>query len=889
MPIPEKSYEKCKSEEALTEKQDSGVALPTMGAISEKSYEKRKSEEGRTEKQDSGVALGAIPEKSYEKRKSEEAHIEKQDSGVALLKMKSKLCKTTKDNSEGSQIGKIIKVQTKTLKEVVIEEEIKEENHQVENLLAYNDDSSSIRSEISVNAAFTSEALANASFLFSCRPKKPCQKLKTLSRVDKERLSLITMKNYKDPVVILEPPRHSSDSHSLEQDVIKQAVESSLVPSTEKKTDRQDLSSSKNTKEECLSVGTLNETADQKSKMEHFVSKESASVTTTADTPDNQAITVPLSKENFFSQEDCSNSKSVPTRSQSVDNESAKEQLVPRDSLAEILDGSPTSTHSKRYDAITPYKTLSPHERFKKALKRFEKSSHGDEENMKSNLEKNKSSKNSLERLEKISHCDEVEQKMNTNQEKNKSSERKNSFVFSRVTEWNGQLRRNMPRSLRNTRRMTTGEDVIAPRKPTLINPFFRKSESALDYYNHNGGSYDDGEADTSFEEKVKLEQEQDKEKEGSDEEEDKGRDSDNDQTISVTAKDATLRSSTITDLYNIYTPETTVEKNSISESPNSTEILPECNSQDLDLKNWPDDETDELDMLAMEPVDDELSHTEEQSLRSRSTLDKSSHASSIIETMYENISESQKSIDSSRSSSSSEEDVFANLIRTALSDDESESESEISSHRKSEVSKNLSSALKKRNSKNNENEVRWSAVEARMLHSPLHQDENDLEVLHEQVSPGTEELFPTPPPLSHSFTASVNPRAINKGSKKGFTVYSPVDDSTCSHSPKLANICNCPEDNKENTLVYCSPSNSTLCSYSPLPPMAQKNNDGPNQKLKSTPKSPSDLCLSPLQRTPMQARKWRTLAAKAQAKKDTTTSKKKRFGKKRTPLRVIQ
>uniref|UniRef100_A0A7S3V9S5 Uncharacterized protein n=1 Tax=Chaetoceros debilis TaxID=122233 RepID=A0A7S3V9S5_9STRA len=155
------------------------------------------------------------------------------------------------------------------------------------------------------------------------------------------------------------------------------------------------------------------------------------------------------------------------------------------------------------------------------------------------------------------------------------------------------------------------------------------------------------------------------------------------------------------------------------------------------------------------------------------------------------------------------------------------------------------------------------------------------------------ESLMLSPAPvLSKTTKSAVNPMMMNarsnasgrddnldthsnaNGSDGGTSVYSPAE-----------------KENLDNNIY--SPTNDSQCSYSPLQ-MSSKKSSAPGNHYDS-PQSPvatkastthaHDLCLSPVQRTPMQARKWRTLAAQASStgkKKSKSSSKKKGI---RTPL----
>ena len=785
-----------------------------------------------------------------------ELKLEKMEENIRPIESKKN------EGSRGPKLGTIIQVRTKTV--VTNKEESKLAIHVVENRIVESNDSNSVQSEISAKAAFTNEALANASFLFSSKPVRLNRKSQPTSRIDRERLSLITIQDYRDNVHSFHPQKVSGldalkpvsiqdfrdrvlSPQSQQVDAHSESLKHVLDPNTNT-TDQEDNSlKDLNLISDAPDETSVNDDHNSEDK-DSFVSNDTTSLLSpTYDFDELDQEEEEEVAESKVSSEECHDVELSQTLSQSLLSQGAEVQSQssqPRDSLAEILDGSPTSIHSKRYSAITPFKTLSPHKRFKNALKRFGKSSPNHE----------------------------CEDKVEAFSEAKTQPEKKKSFVLNRVTEWNGQLRRNMPRSLKKVRRMTSGEDVIAPRKPTLVNPYFRKNNFQND--------------DENIEETMDLNVDiVELEEESGELHEVSSASSPSDKNI----KEKTGTASDIDDSSS--SSKASIETNSITVPSPSTEssTVTECYSQNRNKqKSWPDDETDELtipespvEQAVEQAIDDETSMTEHISLNSEGISEKSTQEASL----YEAFSDSPDSSDSSNNSSVSEEDVFANLIRAALSDDDSEA----SSYRKSSVSKNLMSAMKKRSTGDNENQVRWSAVETTVMNSlDCQGQEKETYSQNENLSHATEDIYAMPkqPPLSRTFNASVNPKAFNnKGSKSAFAVYSPAGESLCSVSPKLGNF----EDDKENRLVYYSPSGSTLCSYSPLPPMSQTTDSGINSTVKATPKSPSALCLSPLQRTPLQARKWRTLAAQAEANKGTTNSKKKRFGKKRTPLRMIQ
>ena len=756
---------------------------------------------------------------------------------------------------KGPQLGTIIQIQTK-----ILEDENENVTH-LENRIAESDDSTSIQSEISAKAAFTNEALANASFLFSSKPVRLPRKSPPVSKIDRERLSLMT--DYRDHIfpsgtqkvdeamntsnaVLIQSRRDQACPSQDQEDADSNVLNHTTDPETNISRHEQELSKDFVAAEDPTSIpneSVVNDDDNNLDENENAISNDEVSLLSPVDDSDENE-----EEEKESDEEECHNGELSQISSPSLRSQVQNFQLQssqPRDSLAEILDDSPTSIHSKRYSAITPYKTLSPHKRFKNALQRFGMNS----------------------------PKDQGDASVGKSPETKMIPQKKSSFVLSRVTEWNGQLRRNMPRSLKKTRRMTSGEDVIAPRKPTLVNPYFRKNDFDTETVEY----------DEVIEQTTSLNNDDTSVLEEKERGESYEMSSINSAHVEIIERKlgATFDIDDDSTLLNSCSETEETVTGSDCESKTEKEETSGDHSQNLNKQNsWPDDETDELtipESVVEQAIDDKMTTTEHDSLHSETLSEVSTQVASPSET----ISYSPGSSDSSKNSSISKEDIFANLIRAALSDDDSET----SSHRKSSVSKNLMSAMKKRITRSNEHQVRWSSVEPTVLKSPDLKVE-DTHSMNENLS-----LYMSQqPPLSSTFSASVNPRAINKKAPKlGFSVYSPTGDSSCSASPQQGNAGGTSEDDKENMLVYYSPSGSTLCSYSPLPPILQTKDSGTKSAMKATPKSPSALCLSPLQRTPLQARKWRTLAAKAQANKETTNSKKNRFGKKRTPLRMIQ
>ena len=120
---------------------------------------------------------------------------------------------------------------------------------------------------------------------------------------------------------------------------------------------------------------------------------------------------------------------------------------------------------------------------------------------------------------------------------------------------------------------------------------------------------------------------------------------------------------------------------------------------------------------------------------------------------------------------------------------------------------------------------------------------------------------------------------------------YSPNNSVNTPVNPRatvvqgLYNIDNAKENIDSRSSSIYSPNGESLCSYSPLQMSKRSNNNAQNainQNNIVKPHSPSALCLSPLQRTPMQARKWRALAAEVEEKKKSN-SKSGRKGKGKT------
>ncbi|GFH45259.1 predicted protein [Chaetoceros tenuissimus] len=136
----------------------------------------------------------------------------------------------------------------------------------------------------------------------------------------------------------------------------------------------------------------------------------------------------------------------------------------------------------ERQSAITPFKNpKSPYKRFKKSQRMFESANVNETIATESPLKP----KSPYVRFKK--HMRMFEQKIAENsqvkgKEARKTPPRKNAsaskenLVLTRVTSINGRLRQNRPRSTKKERRLTSGLDSIAPRKPTLVNPIFSKN-----------------------------------------------------------------------------------------------------------------------------------------------------------------------------------------------------------------------------------------------------------------------------------------------------------------------------------------------------------------------------------------------------------------------------
>jgi hypothetical protein len=81
-------------------------------------------------------------------------------------------------------------------------------------------------------------------------------------------------------------------------------------------------------------------------------------------------------------------------------------------------------------------------------------------------------------------------------------------------------------------------------------------------------------------------------------------------------------------------------------------------------------------------------------------------------------------------------------------------------------------------------------------------------------------------------------------------------------------------EENTVKPIDSPTENSISLCIVSPtIPPNSVTRSDDPSSSIPAK-TNPSALCLSPTQRTPMQAKKWRTLAAQAEAKKKNTHKK---------------
>jgi len=317
-----------------------------------------------------------------------------------------------------------------------------------------------------------------------------------------------------------------------------------------------------------------------------------------------------------------------------------------------------------------------------------------------------------------------------------------------------------------------------------------------------------------------------------------------------------------------------------------------------------PYDEHDELS----------ISHTPQENRQSHSSSSASSgDGDSLCTSPFSQGSVSQETCES--------EDVFAMMMKNVPeSPSACTSSSDSPSSFYSDASRDiLKSALKRRNSSiRHSNRVSWlvdSADEqSGAPYSPtFEQSTNDIGP--DRMSKDTFSIYDEsvassspPQPLSRNVRAAVNPRDIYKNENRNndcFENNSPMCDSAVSITPpplsksiraavnpreqKVVRDENHEKENdgnrsSSNRIVYNSPTGETMCSYSPL--QMTQSNKGTTKIHRATPQSPSALCLSPLQRTPMQARKWRTLAAEAEAKKKSSVKKKKNImSLKRTPL----
>jgi len=140
----------------------------------------------------------------------------------------------------------------------------------------------------------------------------------------------------------------------------------------------------------------------------------------------------------------------------------AKEgQKMSIDSLDDVLDtiSPPTNSSLDSLDRTRSIESLTPYTRFKTALKQFN------------------------------GHRSEKKTCPRKSIPKKNISCNKESFVLNRVTQLDERSHRKARRSLKCQRRLTSGNDVIAPQKAKLVNPLFRKSneidrEVSIDPYN---------------------------------------------------------------------------------------------------------------------------------------------------------------------------------------------------------------------------------------------------------------------------------------------------------------------------------------------------------------------------------------------------------------------
>jgi len=477
----------------------------------------------------------------------------------------------------------------------------------------------------------------------------------------------------------------------------------------------------------------------------------------------------------------------------------------------------------KKYSAITPMKTKSPHIRFKKALRMFD-----------------------------AHHDTEANKRIN---EPRKTPPRKNAaaakedFVFSNVTSINGRLRQNSQRSLKKKRRLTSGNDVIAPRKPTLQNPLFRDQNKI----NDSDQRFID---DSSVESLHEI------------------------TSVTTTPSDQYgtehVEGSSANHSHEIVIPSETIEGSSVDASKSlhrsqKIEILRDnVESSNIDDSQNVKVLNDKLDGEIFNGSEDDFSDDSSvESLKGSSCL-----GSEDENGMPDNEHEMESFVEDKHSESTGpydENDELDLSPSSSASDGSALSIDEIAGIMKSAATKNsntsfdspvrpltgLRSAMKSRGEKNDNNRVSWFEDTGKKDQSPLRPFEDRL-VSEDSTSPSAEST-------SLEFNASVNPKDQNpqisnepQRTQRKLIVYSPSHDSLASYSPMLENLVPVTQQDrpngKENDMHSMQDSPE---SVSPMQTFRENAAVVPMRRQGPLETSELDLSPGPGRRTPSQNRKW--------------------------------
>ena len=754
--------------------------------------------------------------------------------------------------------------------------------------------------------AFTKEAMLNANFLFAGGPCCTQRESEPTTKIDKQRLSLTNIEEVSKIVKIHQgsqfDPMKLLQNAKLELEQCKKIQQSrdsgkhfklgalQIENKVEIKLPEQKPILSLEGKRNQTIENASHQAASGEEKKEHLEESVEENVEQSND-----------QRETTTTEANCTPKKNTH---QSLINQ-LSDSPDTRDSLDDILEGISPSELRKRYSAITPMKSFSPFVRFKKAMRLFENDNGRTDSHQKSSVEE-KAFQNDLSELAS-------------------NDELKVNEVQTKPTETSQQKWEILPEN-----KKINSKEVLA--KSSRKSPPKRNASSEKEDFVYHRDSpmkkVDDTDDLPKAPHTLKLIKTLSYKSQSSDT---------NDEISNKQIEELEEK------IYeNIRAVKEAVSNDNSEEDPVElldTEAISRADcfrgDGDAGYKNYKELDSalneDEIETSCDSPYD------ENDELSIEITPEKS------IKTPVSEIESSYGSNDSLNTSpfSTESEDVFATLLKNATAASPDVSLSSTSSSLSSpSVSKPqpemLKSALKKKRSfdsigSQQPHNVRWSlanldgqvdnkdksmantSVNESIMANKIQSDENhNLSVYDETLSTTSKEMNPennshpvvmethddnefvsdqaspklqrgilfspgeessrvsvTPPPLSKSVRAAVNPREqqIHRMNMMG-------------------------ENDKENihsNVSYPSPSTSSigdgLCSYSPLE--MSKNGNSLNHHSPSNIVKPQSLCLSPLQRTPMQARKWRTLAAQAEEKKKSNKKIKRKSGSGlgRTPL----